>query len=195
MYCRNCGKELEDNVFICPQCGCDIREDETETNEANDTLGESAEENVLKEVSYSEVHSAPEVKSEISCKGLSTKVFVIFASVICFFMAALTAIGCITIVYKPSYEYKVVKYYPEESEERAGDNLESTAAFTTIDVDEKELNVLGGENWEIVTSYLETETAWPNFGNSEYVTGLQPNIRPQALVIILRREKPFTLKQ
>jgi hypothetical protein len=37
------------------------------------------------------------------------------------------------------------------------------------------------------------ETAHPNFGNSEYVTGLQPNIRPQRVVLVLRRR--FEQKQ
>jgi hypothetical protein len=38
----------------------------------------------------------------------------------------------------------------------------------------------------IVGSYLEIETAYPNFGDSKYVTGLQPNVRPQRLVLVLR---------
>jgi len=40
---------------------------------------------------------------------------------------------------------------------------------------------------ELVDSYLEMETVHPNFGDSRYVTGLQPNVRPQRLVLIFER--------
>ena len=35
--------------------------------------------------------------------------------------------------------------------------------------------------------YLEMETAFPNSGSAKYVTGPQPNVRPQRLVLILQR--------
>ena len=35
--------------------------------------------------------------------------------------------------------------------------------------------------------YLEIETAFPNFGSADYVTGLRDNVRPQRLVLILKR--------
>lgn len=58
---------------------------------------------------------------------------------------------------------------------------------STILVNEDVLNKLGKEGWEIATSFLEMETVYPNFGKPEYVTGIQPNIRPKTLVIILKR--------
>lgn len=52
-----------------------------------------------------------------------------------------------------------------------------------------ELNKLGEEGWELVTSYTEVETVHPNFGNDKYVTGLQPNTRTSSVCFILKRVK------
>ncbi|TAL60234.1 MAG: hypothetical protein EPN88_16235 [Bacteroidetes bacterium] len=82
------------------------------------------------------------------------------------------------------WEYKVYSISPEQTFERTG--LQALKA-TQITISESELNKLGGEGWELSTSFLELETAHPNFGNSEYITGLQPNIRPQRLVMIFKR--------
>lgn len=80
--------------------------------------------------------------------------------------------------------YKVVKYHSIENNERTGSGA---FKYNTIDIPQEELNALGSEGWELVTSYLEMETAYPNFGNEEYVTGIQPNVRPQCVVLIFRR--------
>lgn len=58
---------------------------------------------------------------------------------------------------------------------------------TSVTPSQDELSKLGAEGWELVGSYLEMETAFPNFGNAGYVTGLQPNVRPQRAVLIFRR--------
>lgn len=62
-----------------------------------------------------------------------------------------------------TWEYKVVKvagkeaeYLPEHGSLVYGDQ-------TTM------LNKMGKEGWELVSTYTETATAFPNFGNSEYV--------------------------
>ena len=81
------------------------------------------------------------------------------------------------------WEYKVFSV-SNEGFERSGDEaLKSTKVTPT----ESEINKLGLEGWELVTSYLELETAHPNFGNESYVTGLQPNIRPQRAILIFKR--------
>jgi len=86
----------------------------------------------------------------------------------------------------PKWEYRVVKFLPEIPRER----LEREAfAFTTVKVDEELVAKLGEQGWELAAAYLESETAFPNFGKSEYVTGLQPNIRPQAAVLLFKRQK------
>ena len=43
------------------------------------------------------------------------------------------------------------------------------------------------QGWELVDSFLEHETSHPNFGKEDYVTGIQPNIRPSRLVLIFKR--------
>lgn len=82
------------------------------------------------------------------------------------------------------WEYKVYSISPEQSFERTG--LQALKS-TQITISENDLNKLGAEGWELSTSFLELETAHPNFGSSEYVTGLQPNVRPQRLVMIFKR--------
>lgn len=82
------------------------------------------------------------------------------------------------------WEYKVLSVHPPQDVQRTG---ESAVRFTTITPGERDLNELGQQGWELVNSYLEIETAWPNFGNDRYVTGMQPNVRPQRAVLLFRR--------
>jgi len=83
----------------------------------------------------------------------------------------------------PKYEYKTLEFYGK-SPSRSGSGA---FKYSSIDVDEEQLDDLGAKGWAVVTSYLEMETAWANFGSSKYVTGLQPNVRPQRLVVVLQR--------
>lgn len=84
-----------------------------------------------------------------------------------------------------TWEYRVEEILPDETYERSN----STEAFriTSISLEENELNDYGKEGWELVACFLETETAWPNFGNDDYVTGIRENTRPQKLVLIFKR--------
>lgn len=85
---------------------------------------------------------------------------------------------------KKYWEYKIIYY--------AGDySRDGIDAFRNqhITPSEEGLNKLGSNGWEIVASYLEMETAFPNFGKDEYHTGIKENVRPQRLVVILKREK------
>ena len=82
------------------------------------------------------------------------------------------------------WEYKVVDVVRDQEASRTGTG---SGKFTSVTPNEKMLNDLGKEGWELSTSYLEMETAWPNFGNADYVTGIQPNIRPQRLVLVFKR--------
>jgi len=65
---------------------------------------------------------------------------------------------------------------------------------TSIEYNNTEVSKLGAAGWELATSYLEMETAYPNFGKDEYVTGLQPNVRPQKLVLIFKRPARSTIE-
>ena len=83
----------------------------------------------------------------------------------------------------PKWEYKVVAIGTEGL-----DRVDKGAALPhTIQIGADSLREYGDQGWELVGSFLEMETAFPNFGRGEYVTGLQPNVRPQRLVLIFKR--------
>lgn len=84
---------------------------------------------------------------------------------------------------KNKWEYKVL-IVANEGFERSGQDAYRRANITPT---ESDLNKIGNEGWELVGNYLEMETAHPNFGSAEYVTGLQPNIRPQRVVLLFKR--------
>ena len=77
-----------------------------------------------------------------------------------------------------AWEYKTLEV-PAHS---AGD-----ASPRKVNLDLPELQTLGAEGWEVAGLWLEQETVHPNFGKSEYVSGLQPNVRPSRLVVLLKR--------
>lgn len=68
-----------------------------------------------------------------------------------------------------------------------GTTTAGALAPNQINVGEAQLDALGQQGWELAGSYLEMETAFPNFGSADYVTGLRDNVRPQRLVLILKR--------
>lgn len=82
------------------------------------------------------------------------------------------------------WEYKTIKFYADTSNDRTG---ASALKYNTITVSEAQLNKLGEDGWELVSSDMEMETAYPNFGNNDYVTGIQPNVRPQCLTMVFKR--------
>lgn len=86
------------------------------------------------------------------------------------------------LLLEPRYEYKVLTVAADASD-RTGEGALKPAGVT---LDERELSKLGGQGWDVVASFLELETAFPNFGDAKYVTGLQPNVRPQRVVLVLR---------
>jgi hypothetical protein len=83
----------------------------------------------------------------------------------------------------PQWEYRTVSFTTEAHDRTGVDAMK----YSSIQLDNAQLASLGAEGWELVGTYLEMETAYPNFGSSEYVTGLQPNIRPQEAVFIFKR--------
>lgn len=101
-------------------------------------------------------------------------------NIIFVFVLFLVFVGCQN---NKKWEYKVVKI---SAENYSRTNYESKFATNVLPKDSI-LNSYGNEGWELTTSYLEVETAFPNFGDEKYVTGLQPNIRPQDLVLIFKR--------
>jgi hypothetical protein len=81
------------------------------------------------------------------------------------------------------WEYKKVTFQ-SQGHERIGPGA---LRYSSIEMDENLLNLMGKEGWEMVDSHLEMETAFPNFGKDDFVNGLQPNIRPQSLTLLFKR--------
>lgn len=81
------------------------------------------------------------------------------------------------------WEYQTVEL-PGTGISRTGS---SALSASTILLDSSRLNAMGEQGWELVDSFVEVETAFPNFGKEEYVTGLRENIRPQKAVLIFKR--------
>lgn len=92
------------------------------------------------------------------------------------------------------WEYKVVEFTPDPLSSLAStlagkSSRTGTEALrpATIQIDAARLQSLGDDGWEMVGSFLEMETAFPNLGNDDYVTGLRENVRPQKAVLIFKR--------
>jgi hypothetical protein len=81
-----------------------------------------------------------------------------------------------------NWEYKVVTVKSSEKEPTKFDPKE-------FDISDESLNLFGKDGWELVSVYPTTETVHPNFGSSEYVTGLQPNVRTSELNFVFKRKK------
>lgn len=86
------------------------------------------------------------------------------------------------------WEYTSVRVLTSQVSDRNGSEALRYSSIDNNKLDEL-LTHAGLNGWEVVSVALEIETAWPNFGTGDYVTGLQPNIRPQSLLVILRRPK------
>lgn len=82
----------------------------------------------------------------------------------------------------PKWEYQIVKIAGVQG------NRGDYSALSFSDPTGK-LNALGKDGWEVVSSYTEENTVHPNFGNADYVTGIQPNTRTAVVNIILKRKK------
>lgn len=89
-------------------------------------------------------------------------------------------------IFKPlaKYQYKVVSVQAQFTK---GAGADSDLGTTSVGLKDEELSLLGKDGWELVDTILEMETTHPNYGRGEYVTGLQPNVRPQRAVLIFRK--------
>lgn len=93
----------------------------------------------------------------------------------------------------PKWEYKTIEISAEYTSKNSlfiSENDQELSNKTIPDLKNK-LDVLGSDGWELVGVFLETETSHPNFGNTQYVSGLQPNIRPKKLVCMFKRQSNF----
>lgn len=116
-------------------------------------------------------------------KNISLKIN--YFALVLFIIASALFIG-ITIFYNtPSkWEYQTIRY-SNSALQRYG---EEAGEADMVNVDVNQLTSLGSQGWELVSTYLEMETSYVNFGKNEYVTGIQPNIRPQSVICIFKRK-------
>jgi hypothetical protein len=88
------------------------------------------------------------------------------------------------------WEYKIIRIdakgggYSRVGSQYSSVGTEATSALPTSE----ELNALGANGWELVGTYLELETSFPNFARGNTVEGLKSNVRPQDAVLIFKRE-------
>ncbi len=66
----------------------------------------------------------------------------------------------------------------------------STKEVSVMELESK-VKKLGKQGWELVDSFVENETVHPNFGQSNLVLGLQPNVRPNRVVLLFKRKTWF----
>jgi hypothetical protein len=109
------------------------------------------------------------------------------------FLIILLIIITLVLLWDASYQFRRWEYMtlPINAEvpikiSSLGENYASLS-YATIPVDKEKLNKLGKDGWELVSTFVEVETSHPNFGKEDYVTGIQPNVRPQRLVCIFKR--------
>lgn len=106
------------------------------------------------------------------------------AAVIILLLAAILALPYIGPLRPiPTWEYKKV-IFPSDGNDRVGPGA---LRYSTIQLDEKLLNQLGGDGWEMVGSYMEMETAFPNLAKDDSSHGIVSNVRPQRLTAIFKR--------
>ncbi len=168
--CKGCGNQYPEELTECNVCGCD-NDNNVQNDEVMDldVKKETSETNALKE------------KKRSAKKWFEILVIIILALILTVTLSL--KVGQINEA-NQKWEYKTLEFTPAENNGRVGDGSE---AYNTILPSEVDMNQLGNEGWELVTSYLEMETSYPNFGNEDYVTGIQPNVRPQSVVLLFKR--------
>lgn len=79
-------------------------------------------------------------------------------------------------VYAPSDKESLIKNSDFKALEFQGHNFDMT------------LSGYGKEGWELVSVYTTIETAYPNFGDAEYHTGIKENTRTQTINFVFKRQ-------
>jgi len=93
-----------------------------------------------------------------------------------------TLLGFVITSCASKWEYKIVTIKSIEKETSKFDPNE-------FRVSDESLNLFGEKGWELVDIYTTIETVHPNFGNTEYVNGIQPNVRNKEINFLFKRKK------
>lgn len=93
-------------------------------------------------------------------------------------------------VESPKWEYQVVQF-PGLNNASNEEYADFHRNLCIVDVDR--LNALGSDGWELVGTYSELETKFPNYGDDKYVTGIQSNVRTASIYLIFKR--PLVIKE
>lgn len=94
---------------------------------------------------------------------------------------ALLACGLLSCTTK--WEYKIVSVKGKE------DAVTGKFQSNQFEVSDTSLNLFGKDGWELISVFEKTETVHPNFGNEQYVSGLQPNVRTAEINFVFKRKK------
>ena len=97
------------------------------------------------------------------------------------FYVTLLTIGLLSCTAK--WEYKIVSV--KGTEQGTLGKFQSDK----FDVSDTSLNLFGKDGWELVGIFEKTETVHPNFGNEDYVSGIQPNVRTAEINFVFKRKK------
>lgn len=85
----------------------------------------------------------------------------------------------------PRWEYKTLELVPPPHARTGNDAM----LDNMIPLSDEDMNALGAEGWELVSTWLEPETAYPAVGGDRYVPFLKENIRPLRVVLLFKRQR------
>jgi len=90
---------------------------------------------------------------------------------------------------KQKWEYFIYKLNPTprdyEKEYTIGDYEDKEANFFNPNIEV--LDSLGSEGWELVDTYTEVYTLFPNFGQKGYHTGMKENVKVKNICFVFKR--------
>lgn len=165
--CSSCGQamvadsSLSGKKVVCPSCGAEVVAADFEQDAAIKGSAGSAERKIS------------------SVANFPLWLVIILSGILLVNIISL-GISCLPLV--SEYEYKAVRIYGDDVNSKMEDFFPKKIDEFTL---ERTLN--SDPEWELVDIITETETIYPNFGNDDYVTGIQPNIRTRSVILLLRR--------
>jgi hypothetical protein len=178
--CATCGFMNFPGDQACRQCGTALTIVREAIGHATPAMGQPSV-GVAAPPSYQPAAYAKPPSSMTKTQGTVLIALISLLIILAFVGIGVTAASAYKAPVK--YQYKVVRAN-SQSHDRTG---EEAGKFSTIQIGQKDMDDLGADGWELVGSFLEMETAFPNFGNEKYVTGLQPNVRPQSAVLLFKK--------